>query len=129
MQNKLQALVYDILPSTTAVFSYAIGPRKLSANEQFFCFCFLLVLKQWLLCYKQLKSISDVCFITDHVAYASSNHRKPKSFESRRIFFNFLPGVDASHVYLRAWALGCFRRALTASVDSCAEIKSAPSVA
>ena len=37
---KLQALVYDILPSTTAVFSYAIGSRKLSANEQF------LVLKQ-----------------------------------------------------------------------------------
>ena len=29
---KLQALVYDILPSTTA----AIGPRKLSANGQFF---------------------------------------------------------------------------------------------
>ena len=44
---KLQALVYDILPSTTAVFSYAIGSRtKLSANEPF-CFCFvcLLVLK------------------------------------------------------------------------------------
>ena len=35
-EPKLQALVYDILPSTTAVFSYAIGPRKLSANEQFF---------------------------------------------------------------------------------------------
>ena len=33
---KLQALVYDILPSTTAVFSYAIGSRKLSANGQFF---------------------------------------------------------------------------------------------
>ena len=33
---KLQALVYDILPSTTAVFSYAIGSRKLSANEQCF---------------------------------------------------------------------------------------------
>ena len=33
---KLQALVYDILPSTTAVFSYAIGSRKLSVNEQFF---------------------------------------------------------------------------------------------
>ena len=32
----LQALVYYILPSTTAVFSYAIGPRKLSAKEQFF---------------------------------------------------------------------------------------------
>ena len=37
--SKLQALVYDILPSTTAVFSYAIGSRKLSANEQFFCWC------------------------------------------------------------------------------------------
>ena len=34
--GKLQALVYDILPSTTAVFSYAIGSKKLSANEQFF---------------------------------------------------------------------------------------------
>ena len=33
---KPQALVYDILPSTTAAFSYAIGSRKLSANEQFF---------------------------------------------------------------------------------------------
>ena len=33
--DKLQAPVYDILPSTTAVFSYAIGSRKLSANEQF----------------------------------------------------------------------------------------------
>ena len=33
---KLQALVYDTLPSTTAVFSYAIGSRKLSANEQVF---------------------------------------------------------------------------------------------
>ena len=41
-QPKLQAPVYDILPSTTAVFSYAMGSRKLSANEQFFS----LVLKQ-----------------------------------------------------------------------------------
>ena len=36
---KLQTLVYDILPSTTAVFNDAIGSRKLSANEQFFCWC------------------------------------------------------------------------------------------
>ena len=35
VQCRVQALVYDILPSTTAVFSYAIGSRKLSANEQF----------------------------------------------------------------------------------------------
>jgi len=34
--DKLQALVYDILPSTTAIFSYAKGSTKLSANEQFF---------------------------------------------------------------------------------------------
>ena len=41
--------------------------------------------------------------------------------------------MDASHVYVGTWALGCFhshstqtfRRELTASVDSCAEIKSA----
>ena len=42
---KLQTLVYDVLPSTTAVFSYAIGSRKLSANEQFVVVV-LLVLKQ-----------------------------------------------------------------------------------
>ena len=36
MHVRLQALVYDIRPLTTAVFSYAIGSRKLSANEQFF---------------------------------------------------------------------------------------------
>ena len=36
IETKLQALVYDILPSTTALFSYATGSRKLSANEQFF---------------------------------------------------------------------------------------------
>ena len=58
---------------------------------------------------------------------------KPKSFESRRNYSFFTR--DASHVYVRvrAWALGCFhslqtfRRALTASVDSCADIKSAVS--
>ena len=33
---KLQAPVYDIFPSTTPVFSYALGSRKLSANEQSF---------------------------------------------------------------------------------------------
>ena len=55
---------------------------------------------------------------------------KTKSFESRRNTL-FLPGVDASHVYVHAWALGCFhslistqtfQRALTASVDRCAVI-------
>ena len=70
-RGKLQALIYDILPSTTAVFSYAIGPRKLSANEQFFVGAQTLVS---LLQTTQI--ISDICFITDHVAYASSNKTK-----------------------------------------------------
>jgi len=34
VRGKLQALVYDILPSTTAIVDYAIGLEKLSANEQ-----------------------------------------------------------------------------------------------
>ena len=46
---KLQALVYNILPSTTAVFSYAIGSRKLTANEQFFVGAQTVEV-----CYKQL---------------------------------------------------------------------------
>ena len=33
---KLQSLVYDSLPSTTAIVDYVIGLEKLSANEQFF---------------------------------------------------------------------------------------------
>ena len=68
---KLQALLYDIFPSTTAVFSYAIGLRKLSANEQFFVGAQTVVIK----------------FVTDYsnyirrlfynyVAYASSNKTK-----------------------------------------------------
>ena len=69
--RKLQALVYDILPSATAVFSYAIGPRKLSANEQFFVGAQTVV---GLL--QTTHIISDVCFITEHVAYASSNKTK-----------------------------------------------------
>ena len=68
---KLQALVYDILPSTTAIISYAIGSRKLSANEQFF------VGTQTVVSLLQTTQIiSDICFITDHVAYASSNQTK-----------------------------------------------------
>ena len=69
--SKLQALVYDILPSTTAVFSYAIGSRKLSANEQFFVGAQTVVS---LLQTTQI--ISNVCFITDHAAYVSSNKTK-----------------------------------------------------
>ena len=95
---KLQALVYDILPSTTAVFSYAIGSRKLSANEQFFVGAQTVVS---LLQTTQI--ISDVCFITDHAAYASSYKTKIVWLEKELFFFLFLTGVDAPHVYVRAW--------------------------
>ena len=66
-QTPSTGLIYDILPSTTAVFSYSIGPRKLSANEQLFVGAQTVVS---LLQTTQL--ISHVCFITNHVAYASS---------------------------------------------------------
>ena len=40
--HKPQALVYDILPSTTAVFSYAIGSRKLTRNVVLKLLCNIL---------------------------------------------------------------------------------------
>ena len=69
--HKLQALVYDILPSTTVVFSYAIGSRKLSANKQFFVGAQTVV--SWL---QTTQIISDVCFITDYIDYTRSNKTK-----------------------------------------------------
>ena len=77
--------------------------------------------------------ISDVCFTTDRVAYASSNKTKI-IWNETELFFFFHPGW----MHPLAWVLGCFcsqirtqtfRRVLTTSVDSCTEIKSAPSVA
>ena len=64
---KLQAQVYDILPSTTAV-SYAIGPRKLSANEQFF------VGTQTVVSLLQTTQIKQaVSFIAVNKVYTSTN--------------------------------------------------------
>ena len=67
-QTKLQALVYDILPSTTAVFSYAIGSRKLSANEQSFVGAQTVVS---LLQTTQIKQ--SVSFIAANKVYTSTN--------------------------------------------------------
>ena len=65
---KLQALVYDILPSTTAVFSYVIGSRKLSANEQFF------VGAQTVISLLQTTEIKQgVSFIAANEVYTSAN--------------------------------------------------------
>ena len=65
---RLQTLVYDILPSTTAVFSYAIGSRKLSANEQFFVGAQTVVS---LLQTTQIKQ--GVSFIAANKVYTSTN--------------------------------------------------------
>ena len=95
---ELQALVYDILPSTTAVFSYAIGSRKLSANEQF------LVGAQTVVGLLQITQIKQgVSFIA--ATRFTPAQIKPQSFESRRNSVFLSPGVDGSHVYVRALAL------------------------
>ena len=130
LQPKLQALVYGILLSTTAIFSYVIGSRKLSANEQFFVGAQTVVS---LLQTTQIKQ--GVSFIATSKVYSSTNKTTIVWIETE--LFS-LPGVDASHVYMHPLALGCFyrhistgtfRRALTTSLDCCVEIKSTPSVA
>ena len=75
---EFQALVYDILPSTTAVFSYTIGSRKLSANEQFFFFfwCFVVVGggAQTVVSLLQTTQIKQgVSFISANTVYTSTN--------------------------------------------------------
>ena len=70
---KHQTVLYDILPSTTAVCSYAIGPRKLSANEQLFCLCsnsskFVTNSSNYI---RRLFYVANII-----VAYASSNKTK-----------------------------------------------------
>ena len=78
---KVQALVYDILPSTTAVVSYARGFRKLSVNEQF----------QTVVCLLQTTQIiSNVCFIiAGYVDYASSNKTRIGGIDKELFFFFF----------------------------------------
>ena len=84
--NKFLALVYDSLrPSTTAVFSNAIGSRKLSANEQFFL----------------IDALTEVILlqttqIKQGVPFTAANkvtlaHIKLQTFESRRNSL-FYPG-------------------------------------
>ena len=63
-----KALVYDILPSTTVVFSYAIGFRKLSSNQQFFLGAQTVVS---LLQTTQIKQ--GVSFIATNKVYTSTN--------------------------------------------------------
>ena len=83
-QHKLQALVYDILSSTTAVFSYAIGSRKLSANEQVF-----FVGGQTVMSLLQTTEIKQgVSFLAANKVYTSTNKTTIVWIEME-LFFNF----------------------------------------
>ena len=68
----------------------------------------------------------SVSFLATNKVYTSTNKNHNRLNRDRTLFFLFfLPGVDASHVYVGVLALGCFcrhistptfRRALTASL-------------
>ena len=81
--RKLQALVYDILPSTTAVFSYDIWSRKQTANEQFFVGARTVVS---LLQTAQIKQ--GVSFIAANKVYTSANKTTTGWIETE-LFFSF----------------------------------------
>ena len=86
----LQALVYDTLPSTTAVFSYVIESRKMSANEQFFVGAQILVsLLQTTLTKKFKKGVS---FIAANKGYTSTNKTKIVWIQTELVFFFLYPG-------------------------------------
>ena len=106
---QLQALVYDILPSTTAVFSYAIGSRKLSANEEFFVVQTVVSLLQ------TSQIISDVCFITMLFTPAQI---KPESFESRRSFGLLFFLFFFSFLFTRGGCITCLRACLGARLGA-----------
>ena len=86
-QHKLQALVYDILPSTTAVFRCTIESRKLSANEQFFVGGQTVVS---LLQTTQMKQ--GVSFIAANKVYTSTNKTTIVWIETELFFFFFYLG-------------------------------------
>ena len=88
LPSTLQALVYDILHATTALFSYAIGSRKLSANEQFVFGAKTVV--------SFLQTTQIMAFVLQLTMLLTPAQIKPKSFQSRRnsssfFFFFFYP--------------------------------------
>ena len=128
-QPKLQAMVYDIIPSTTALFSYAIGSRKLSANEQFFVGAQTVVS---LLQTTQIKQ--GVSFIAANKVYTSTSKTTIVWIETVLFLFFTRGGcVSCLHVCLGARLLlrshistHIFWRVLTALLDSCVKIKECP---
>ena len=114
------------------LFSYAIGSRKLLANEQFFCWCSNSSK------FVTNNSNKTRCVIYSHQQSLHLRKQNHNCLNRDGTLFYFLPGVDVSCVYVHAWVLSClyshistqtFQRVLTASMDSCTEIESAPSVA
>ena len=82
-----------------------IRPVKNGLNEQF-CVGAQTVVS--LLQTSQI--ISDVCFITDHVAYASSDKTSHLNRDGTLLlFFFFTRSGCVSCLHLRALALGCFQ--------------------
>ena len=77
---KLQALVYNILPSTTAVFSYTIRSRIRSAHERFF------VGAQTVVSLLQTTQIKQGMSFTATKKFTPTQI-KPQSFESRQNSF------------------------------------------
>ena len=102
------------IPSTGLITSflqplpYAIWSRKLSASEQFFCFVLFFVGAQTVVSLLQTTQIlSGVCFITDHVAYASSNKTKNRFNRDGTLFFS-------SSFFTRGGCASCLRACLGA---------------
>ena len=109
------------------IYSYAIGSTKLSANEQFF------VSAQTVVSLLQTTQNKACHLEPQQSLHVTSTNKTTIVWIETEL--SFLPGVDASHFYVRALVLGCsyshistqnFRKALTASVDSCPEIKKCP---
>ena len=139
--SQTPSTLYDIVPSTTAIADYAIGLEKLSANEVF----------RW--CSNGSKLRTDNSNYIRRFFYNWPRCLRQHKWNQNRLnrdgtsssFFNFFftrcVCVSCLRECLGArllppWSYGfhslstqTFRRALTASVDSYAEIKSAPSVA
>ena len=92
---------------------------------------------KWLKYVTDNSDSSSVSSIVQPPTFFTPSQIKPNLFESRKNFFFFLPREDVSHCYVHALTLchihslistQTFWRVLTASVDSCAEIKSTPSI-
>ena len=95
-QYKLQALVYDILPSTTAVFNYVIGSWKLSANEQFFVGAQTVV------------SLSQTTHIKQCVSFTAANKVDTSTYKYNRL------NRDWTLSFTRGGCVSCSRACLGA---------------